>query len=60
MYAGQNVNVCVPLCHIVDLVPLDTQHEHTDGPQHIRVDVRTEGSVKKKKIFVKITNTKFQ
>jgi hypothetical protein len=53
MYAGQNVQVCVPLCHTGDLVPYETQHKHTDGPQHIRVDVHTEDSVKKKKKFCK-------
>ena len=58
--AGQNVHVAVPLCHIGDLVPSYTQAKQKDSPQHIRVDVHSEDSVRKKNnIFVKITNIKF-
>jgi hypothetical protein len=46
--AGQNVHVDVPLCHTGDLVPYDAQDKHTDRPQHVRVDVHSEGSLKKK------------
>jgi hypothetical protein len=50
---GQNVHVDVPLCHTGDLVPSYTQGKHTDGRQHIRVDVHSEGSVRKiNNIFV--------
>ena len=48
MVAGQNVHVAVPLCRTADLVPYYTQHKHTDGPQHTRVDVHSEDSVKNK------------
>jgi hypothetical protein len=57
--AGQNVHADAPLCHTGDLVPSYTQAKHTDGPQHIRVDVHLEKSVKKNNIFVKINNIKF-
>jgi hypothetical protein len=51
----------VPLCHTGDLVPSYTQAKHTDGPQHIRVDVHLENSVKKNNnIFVKINYIKVQ
>jgi hypothetical protein len=56
---GQNVHVDVPLCHTGDLVPSYTQAKHTDGLQHIRVDIHLQKSVKKNKIFVKINNIKF-
>jgi hypothetical protein len=39
--------VDVPACHPGDLIPYDTQHQHIDGPQHRRVDVHSENSVKK-------------
>jgi hypothetical protein len=47
MDAGQNVHVDVPLCHTGDLVPYDTQHQYTDGPQPVHADVHFEGSVRK-------------
>jgi hypothetical protein len=56
---GQNVQAEVPLCNTGDLVPSYTVAKHTDGPQHIRVDVHLENSVKKNNIFVKINNIKF-
>ena len=45
--AGQYDPVDVPLCHSGDLFHYDTQHKHMDGPQHIRVDVHSENSVRK-------------
>ena len=57
--AGQYFHVDLPLCHAGDLNPYYTQHKHSDGPQHIHVDVQHEVSVKKKNIFVKITNIQF-
>jgi hypothetical protein len=56
---GHYVHIDVPLCHTCDVVPYDTQHKYTDGPQHIHPDIHSEDSVKKKN-FVKITNIKFQ
>ena len=58
--AGQYDPVDVPLCHSGDLVPYDTQNKHMDGPQHIRVGVHSENSVRKtNNIFVKIANIKY-
>jgi len=48
--AGQYVHVDVTLRHSGDLVPSYTQHKHTNDPRHIRVDVHSEDSVKKRKI----------
>jgi len=60
MAAGQYVHADVPLCHAGDLNPHYTQQKHSDGPQHIHVDVQPEVSVRKKNnIFVKINNIKF-
>jgi len=60
MDADQYVHVDVPLCHAGDLNPYYTQHKHSDGPQHIHVDVQPEVSVRKKNnIFVKIAKIKF-
>ena len=58
--AGQYVRADVPLCHAGDLYLYYTQQKHSDGPQHIHVDVQPEVSVRKKNnIFVKINNIKF-
>ena len=58
--AGQDDPVDAPLCHSDDLVPYDTQHKHMDGPQHIRVGVHSENSVRKRiNIFVNITIIKY-
>jgi len=48
--AGQYVHVDVTLRHSVDLVPSYTQQKHRNDPHHIRVDVHSEDSVKKRKI----------
>ena len=42
----------VPLCHTGDLNPHYTQQKHSDGPQHIHVDVQHEVSVRKKITFL--------
>jgi hypothetical protein len=57
--AGHYVHIDVTLHHSGDLVPPHTQH--TNDPRHIRFDVHSEDSVKKKKksILVKMTNIKF-
>ena len=48
MDAGQYVHIDVTLRHSGNLVPSYTQHKHTDCPRHIRVDVHSEDSVKKR------------
>ena len=48
--AGQYVCVDVTLRHSGNLVPSYTQQKHTNDPYHIHVDVRSEDSVKKRKI----------
>jgi hypothetical protein len=54
----RNVHVDVPPCHAADLIPFDTQHQQTDGPQQILVDLHYEdSSIKNNKISGKITNT---
>jgi hypothetical protein len=54
--AVQHVLVDVPPCHPGDLIPHDKQQKHTDVPQHRRVDVHSENSVRKKIFLVKVTN----
>jgi hypothetical protein len=51
--AVQHVYADVPLCHPGDLIPDDTQHQHTNGPQQIYVGIHSEDSVRKNSIFVK-------
>jgi hypothetical protein len=56
MQAVQYVVDVVP-CHAGDLTRYDTQHQHTNGHQHRRVDVHSENSVRKKlHFFIKTTN----
>jgi hypothetical protein len=55
----QYLHADVPVCHPGDLTPYGTKHQHTDGPQHIPVDVHSEDSAIKTIFFVKITSTKF-
>jgi len=50
--AGQYVHVDVPLYHAGDLNLYYTQQKHSDGPQHIHVDVQPEVSVRKTITFL--------
>ena len=50
--ADQCVHVDVLLHHTGDLNPYKTQHKHTDGPQHIHVDVQSDVSVRTKITFL--------
>jgi hypothetical protein len=46
--ADQYVHVDVPLCQTGELNPYNIQHQHMDDPQHIRADVHSDVSVRKK------------
>ena len=48
MDAEHYVHVDMPLCQTGELNPYNIQHKHMDGPQHIRADVHSDVSVRKK------------